>query len=150
MSAPSPYRDKNPNLLKSWAIRKGQLLTQYTMFLSLHHHLMAKKSKNAKVLEHQKESTFGWVYNIFTSAPPPYDEKYPNLLTSWGMERINFWLSVQCFGIFTITPMAKNIQICWILGAWKGSTFSSVYKVLASSLLPPRGKISKFAEIFGH
>ena len=144
MFAPSPYRDKNPNLLKSWAIRKGQLLTQYTMFLSLHHHLMAKKSKIAKVLEHQKESTFGWVYNIFTSAPPPYDEKYPNLLTSWGMERINFWLSVQClasslslpwqkiskfakilgmgkvnfqlsiryFYKFTITSMAKNIQIC--------------------------------------
>ena len=116
MSAPSPYRDKNPNLLKSWAIRKGQLLTQYTMFFSLHHHLMAKKSKNAKVLEHQKESTFGWVYNIFTSAPPPYDEKYPNLLTSWGMERINFWLSVQCLASSLSLPWQKISKFAKILG----------------------------------
>merc|ERR1711928_308390 len=41
-SAPSPYGEKNPNLLKSWGIKKGQLLAQYTMFLRLHHHAMAK------------------------------------------------------------------------------------------------------------
>ena len=51
---------------------------------------MAKKSKIAKVLEHQKESTFGWVYNIFSSAPSPYNEKYPNLEASWDMERRTF------------------------------------------------------------
>ena len=112
MSAPSPYRDKNPNLLKSWAIRKGQLLTQYTMFLSLHHHLMAKKSKIAKVLEHQKESTFGWVYNIFTSAPPPYDEKISKFANILGHGKDQLLAQCTMFGIFTITPMAKNIQIC--------------------------------------
>ena len=38
-----PYGEKNPNLLKSWGIKKGQLLAQCTMFLRLHHHPTAKK-----------------------------------------------------------------------------------------------------------
>ena len=80
----------------------------------------------------------------------PHGQKYPYLLKFWGMERVNFWLSVQCFGVFTITPLAKNIQFCWNLGAWKGSTFGSGYYVFASSLLPPGPKISKLAEILGH
>ena len=31
---------------------------------------------------------------------------------SLGRKSRPFWLSIQCFGIFTITPMAKNIQFC--------------------------------------
>ena len=31
---PSPYGKKNPNLLKSWGIKKGQLLAQYTIFFA--------------------------------------------------------------------------------------------------------------------
>ena len=57
------------------------------------------------------------MYNIFSSAPSPYNEKYPNLEASWGMER---------------------------------RTFGSVYDILASSISPPRQKISKFAEISGY
>ena len=116
MSAPSSDRDKNPNLLKSWAIRKGLLLAQYTMFLSLHHHLMAKKSKIAKVLEHQKESTFGWVYNIFSSAPSPYDEKYPNLEASWGMERRTFGSVYDVLASSLSLPWQKISKFAKILG----------------------------------
>ena len=32
-SAPSLYGKENPKLLKSWGIRKGQLLVGYTIFL---------------------------------------------------------------------------------------------------------------------
>ena len=77
----------------------------------------------------------------------PLGKKYPNLLKSWGVKRVTFWFRVQCFGIFTITFFAKNIQICWNLGASKGSIFGSAYNVLASLLSPSRWQISKFAEI---
>ena len=59
----------------------------------------------------------------------PLGKKYPNLLKSWGMERVNLWLSIRCFGILTITLSAKSIQICRNLGASKGSTFGSAYDV---------------------
>merc|ERR1739844_683585 len=42
-SAPSPYGEKNPNSAKSWGIKKGQLLAQWTICLHLHHHPTAKK-----------------------------------------------------------------------------------------------------------
>jgi hypothetical protein len=42
-SAPSPYGEKNPNSAKSWGIKRGQILAQWTMFLHLHHHPTAKK-----------------------------------------------------------------------------------------------------------
>ena len=77
-------------------------------------------------------------------------KKNSSLLKSWGMEKVNFWLSVLCFYIFTITPRTKNIQICWNLGAWKRSTFGSAYYVFTFTLYPLWQKISKFAKIFGH
>ena len=49
--------------------------------------LWRKKSKFAKILGHQKGSTFGSVYNVFTSAPSPYGEKNPNLPKSWGIKK---------------------------------------------------------------
>ena len=80
----------------------------------------------------------------------PHGKKYPNLLKSWDMERFNFLLSVLCFYVFTITPLTKNIQICWNFGPWKGSTFGSIYSIFTSLLSPPWWKISKFAKIWEH
>merc|ERR1711928_181934 len=42
----------------------------------------------------------------------PQDFSKFGYFSPWGMERVNFWLSVQCFYVFTITPSAKKIQIC--------------------------------------
>merc|ERR1712102_62976 len=93
-------------------------------------------SKFAKILGHQKGSTFGSVYNVFASSPSPNGEKYPNLLKSWGIKRVNFWLSIQCFCVFTITPWREISKFAKILGHQKGSTFGSVYNVFASSPSP--------------
>ena len=109
-----------------------------------------KISKLAEILGHGKGQLLAQRTMFLRLHYHPHGEKYPNLLKSWGIERVNFWLSVRYFYVFTITPMAKNIQICWNLGAWKGSTFGSAYDVFASSLSPPWREISKFAEILGH
>merc|ERR1711935_770227 len=94
----------NPNLLKSWGIKKGQLLAQYTMFLHLHHHPMAKKNQICQNLGASK--------------------------------RVNFWLSIQCFYICTITLWRKKSKFAKILGHQKGSNFGSVYNVFAGAPSP--------------
>jgi hypothetical protein len=80
-SAPSPYGEKNPNLLKSWGIKRvnfchqnGQFLPAYTMFWHLHHHPTAKKIQIRQNLGASKGSTF-------------------------AIKMVNFCLHIQCFGI---------------------------------------------------
>ena len=111
-SAPSLYGKENPKLLKSWGIRKGQLLVGYTIFFLLHHHLMMKNIQIWKHLGAWKGELLAQFTMYWHLHYHSHGKKYPNLLKSWGMERVNFWLSVRCFGIFTITLSAKNIQIC--------------------------------------
>merc|ERR1739842_30806 len=57
-SAPSPYGEKNPNSAKSWGIKKGQLLAQYTLLLRLHHHPTAKKIQIRQNLGASKRVNF--------------------------------------------------------------------------------------------
>ena len=145
-----PHGKKYPNLLKSWGMERVNFWLSVRCFGIFTITLSAKNIQICWNLGAWKGSTFGSAYNIRHLYYHLLGEKYPNLLKSWGIKRVNFWLSVRCFGIFTITLSAKNIQICWNHGASKWSTFDSAYVVLASSLSPSRRKISKFAEILGH
>ena len=86
-SAPSPYGEKNPNLPKSWGIKKGQILAQYTLVLRLHHHPTAKKIQICQNLGASKRVKFWLSLHFFASAPSPYGEKNPNLLKSWGIKK---------------------------------------------------------------
>ena len=75
--------------------------------------LWRKKSKFAKILGHQKGSTFGSVYNVFTSAPSPYGEIL-------GHQKGSTFGSVDTLFASAPSPYGE------ILGHQKGSTFGSV------------------------
>ena len=86
--------------------------TTYNVLASLLSPSQQKISKFAEILVHQKGQLLAQCTMFWHLYYHPLGEKYPNLLKSWGIKRVNFWLSVRCFGIFTITLSAKNIQIC--------------------------------------
>merc|ERR1711952_545510 len=67
-----------------------------------------KISKFAEILGHQKGQLLAQRTMFWHLHYHPLGKKYPNLLKSWGIKRVNFWLSVRCFGIFTITLLAKK------------------------------------------
>ena len=178
-----PQNKKYPNLLKSCGMERVNFLlsVRYDVFMFSLSTPWGKISKYAEILGHRKGQYLA-LHTLFLHFQyHPHGENYPNLLKSWWLEKVNFWLSIQCFYVFTIilyekiskfakilghgkilllaqgtmlaftiTPMAKNIQICWNLGAWKVSTFGLAYNVFMSSLSPPLRKTTKFAKILGH
>ena len=82
--------------------------------------LWRKTSKLAKILGHQKGSTFGSVYNVFKSAPSLYGKENPKLLKSWGIRKGQLLVGYTIFLLLHHHPMMKNIQIWKHLGAWNG------------------------------
>merc|ERR1711994_61639 len=107
-----PHGEKYPNLMKSWAWKGSTFGSAYDVFTSSLSPPWRKISKLAEILGHGKGQLLAQHTMFLRLHYYPHGEKYPNLLKSWGIERVNFWLSVRCFYVFTITPMAKNIQTC--------------------------------------
>ena len=109
------------------------------MFLHLHHHPTAKKSKFGKILGHQKGSTFGSVDNVFTSAPSPYGEKNPNSAKSWGIKKGQIFPECTLLLRLHHHPTAKknpNSAKSW--GIKKGQIFPHLYTFEASEYLKRR------------
>merc|ERR1712020_78110 len=112
--------------------------------------LQQKKSKFAKILGHEKGSTFGLVYNVFTSAPSPYGEKNRNLPKSWGIKKGQLLAQYTMFLRLYHHPMAKKIQIRQNLGASKRVKFSLSIHFCYVCTITLRRKKSRFGKILGH
>ena len=90
----APYDEKYPNLEASWGMERRTFGSVYDILASSISPPWQKISKFAEISGHGKGQLLAKHTMFLRLHYHPHGEKYPNMLKSWGTERVNFWISL--------------------------------------------------------